>query len=477
MFNFFKKNFFFSIAILLCSFGIAIFISLPAQSANIIDGDLIRNPDAEGMAQFDIYIVKLVSDKKFKRLILSPHVFESYAHFDKNGNGSPWDDVLDVNQSIIDEYTLSDLVRADGDTKAYRLIAHGDVGIRQSNIGTFYNYDSVYIVNAIDLNSYVVEEESTVEFTKEQPKTATFQWEYRDVSYNISITLYDSVYNYYNSQPKEYVYFEGYLPDNWKEDFFKMFLNVSEADDTFSQIALKINSIGKARGLTDDQIAELAVAFVQSIPYDEAKLKMVEILPRYPYEVLYDNKGICSGKTFLAALLVEELGYGIALFDFDTEEHIALGIKCPINYSSYNSGYCYAEPTTEGHLIGYIPELDKDTGQAILQKSAEEETKLSTPDIYKVTSGKKYIAIENTINIINQIESLDKEIGSMESKLESIENQLADYEQKLNDAETSIEYNLWDSQYQKKYNEYSNLYSEYEQKIKEYNNLIEIIFI
>ncbi|MBU2639422.1 MAG: hypothetical protein ABII95_02415 [Patescibacteria group bacterium] len=130
-------------------------------SAEVVEGDLIRNPNAEGMAQFDIYIVKLINGKKFKRLILSPHVFESYEHFDKNGNGSPWDDVLDVNQLTMDEYTDSDLIRVVGGTKVYQLIPSGDTGVKQwlnitgeQFISQGYDGDSIYEINATDRDAY-----------------------------------------------------------------------------------------------------------------------------------------------------------------------------------------------------------------------------------------------------------------------------------------------------------------------------------
>jgi hypothetical protein len=132
------------------------------ETGAIVDGDLIRNPSAVGMAQFDIYIVKLIGNKKFKRLILSPHVFESYEHFDKNGNGSPWDDVLDVAQSVMDDYTDSDLVRVVGGTNVYKLVPTGDTGTKQwlnmtaeKFVSDGYDADSIYEINATDRDAYV----------------------------------------------------------------------------------------------------------------------------------------------------------------------------------------------------------------------------------------------------------------------------------------------------------------------------------
>lgn len=146
-----------------------IVVTEATSAVTIVDGDLVRNPNAEGMAQFDIYIVKIVGSKKFKRLILSPHVFESYSHFDKNGNGTPWDDVKDISQSQMSEYTTSDLVRADGDTKVYKLTAAGDMGAKQwlnMTAAQFttqgYDADSIYTINNTDKNAYTTGVDITV---------------------------------------------------------------------------------------------------------------------------------------------------------------------------------------------------------------------------------------------------------------------------------------------------------------------------
>jgi len=150
-----------TVATVLSMTGIVLLAPITVSAATIVDGDLIRNPNAEGLAQFDIYIVKVVNSKKFKRLILSPHVFESYAHFDKDGNGSPWNDVVDVDQSTMDQYTTSDLVRADGGTKVYKLTAVGDSGTKQwlnMTAAQFtskgYDSDSIYTINATDTAAY-----------------------------------------------------------------------------------------------------------------------------------------------------------------------------------------------------------------------------------------------------------------------------------------------------------------------------------
>jgi len=142
--------------------GAAMLAPMAALAVDVADGDLIRNSSAEGMAQFDIYIVKLVGDKKFKRLVLSPHVFESYEHFDKNGNGDNWDDVVDVDQATMDSCTTSDLVREDGVDNVYRL--HAEEGADTGNkywlnmtaeeFLAVFDADAIYTINSTDTAGY-----------------------------------------------------------------------------------------------------------------------------------------------------------------------------------------------------------------------------------------------------------------------------------------------------------------------------------
>ena len=126
----------------------------PVIDTTIVDGDLIRNLNAEGMASLDIYIVKLVGTKKFKRLILSPHVFESYEHLN-------WEDVKDVNQETMDVYTISNLIRAVGDDKVYELFPSGDTGTKkwlnitaEEFVNQGYDSNSIYEINTTDRDAY-----------------------------------------------------------------------------------------------------------------------------------------------------------------------------------------------------------------------------------------------------------------------------------------------------------------------------------
>lgn len=143
--------------------GVSMFaISMNVASAAIADGALISSnaTNSDGtptLASLDVYIVKLVGSKKFKRLILNPQVFNSYQHFN-------WNSVQEVAQSVVDSYTTSNLIRVDADPaeKVYGLAPDGDTGAKSWINLTATQFlteggadaDSVYVINSTDAGNY-----------------------------------------------------------------------------------------------------------------------------------------------------------------------------------------------------------------------------------------------------------------------------------------------------------------------------------
>jgi len=295
------------------------------------------------------------------------------------------------------------------------------------------------------------------EFNLEKPKEVTYKWNYNNESFNLNTTLYESLYNHYNSLSKKYTC-KGTCPKGWEEDYYNIFLKIKEEDNTFSELVLKIEGIGKLYNISNDQVLELAVSFVQAIPYDTEGAEGEISLARYPYEVLYEKKGLCSGKSFLGALLVKELGYGVALFSFDKANHMVIGIKCPKSYSSYNSGYCYTELTTPGWKIGIenFDDIDNITSTE-RTPSVEEE-----PQIYEISDGKIYEGIYSTIEKKEEMKTLKKEIDKLNYRIEIIKEDL-EYYKKIKDYRS----------YNKLVSTYNNLITEQREKIESYNQLIE----
>lgn len=123
----------------------------PVDTSFIPEGGLIR-----AIGDIDVYIVKYMGSKKLKRLVLSPTVFNSYGHL-------RWENIKDVDQSVVDVFTTSDLVRATvaGDSRVFRLFPSGDTGEKRwirtetAFLKLGYDWDAVYTINETDRDAYV----------------------------------------------------------------------------------------------------------------------------------------------------------------------------------------------------------------------------------------------------------------------------------------------------------------------------------
>ena len=146
----------------------------------------------------------------------------------------------------------------------------------------------------------------------------------------------------------------------------------------------------------DDQV-RIAISLVQNIPYDHSKATPLFFrtgISRYPHIVLYENAGICEEKSLLLAYLLRDLGYGVVLFEFETEDHMAIGIKSPPQYSYSNSGYAFIETTTPSIPTDSLG----DYGTA---------GKLTSPSqIYLISEGNSFTSISEEyqdVQLYNQI--------------------------------------------------------------------------
>lgn len=117
--------------------------ALPTLALDIPEGAIIKTA-----ANPDVYIVKYLNGKSYKRLVLNPQVFQSYGHL-------KWENLLTVDPSVMDSFAVSDLVRVDGQTQIYRLTPDGDVGSKILITDTSsLDGDSVYTINDVDFGNY-----------------------------------------------------------------------------------------------------------------------------------------------------------------------------------------------------------------------------------------------------------------------------------------------------------------------------------
>ena len=135
--------------------------------------------------------------------------------------------------------------------------------------------------------------------------------------------------------------------------------------DDKKQESYLINLVEQIKSKTDnkDDQVRIAVSLVQHISYDAITAERyfsdfgnyAKTMPRrYPYEVLYDNTGVCAEKARLLAFILRELGYGVVLFEFEHESHMTVGIKCDA-HDFMGTGYCFIETTKPIIMTHKVP--------------------------------------------------------------------------------------------------------------------------
>ena len=118
--------------------------------SEINDGDIIR-----GEGDIAVWIVKIVGEKRFKRWLFGPQIFQAYGHLG-------FDRVKNVSKTTLSNFDTAVLIRKDGDAKVYELtdFVPGTRAVRRwiQNEQTFlqrgFDFDSVYVVNEREFNLY-----------------------------------------------------------------------------------------------------------------------------------------------------------------------------------------------------------------------------------------------------------------------------------------------------------------------------------
>jgi len=275
-----------------------------------------------------------------------------------------------------------------------------------------------------------------------------------------------------------------------------MFIAGAVGDDTIQVLAEKIRVLGEERKLNENQMVELVAAFVQTIPYDQGKLERrksgldgVTEKITYPYEVLYENTGVCQDKSYLAYALLKKLGYGVAIFLFPDpkDNHMAIGVKCPLQYSNYDSGYCFIETTSLGNKIGMIPDLIPQSRIAtsdiqintIDDSSAadDEYQPLGNIEILNTIDGKEYTGIIDTISTQRELLRLRKTIDVYKGELKALSAEIGSQEKDLDKMEKKMK-SLKDDEKYDDYNDlvekYNSLLSKVKKNIKAYNRQVAV---
>jgi len=187
--------------------------------------------------------------------------------------------------------------------------------------------------------------ESCISKYQTDAKNITLKYILRGEKKEINFTVYNGMVEYMLYLPKFINHSEEEKPS--RRDFKLRNINEEEQRELLLPLITKIQNIAKTK---EDQV-RIVISIVQHILYEESGNVLIfnsnQVLnySKYPYEVLYDMKGVCGSKSELLAFLLQEMGYGVVLFYYPLENHETVGIKCPIEYSLNNTGYCFIETT------------------------------------------------------------------------------------------------------------------------------------
>ncbi|MDD1676295.1 MAG: hypothetical protein LUQ40_01010, partial [Methanomicrobiales archaeon] len=167
------------------------------------------------------------------------------------------------------------------------------------------------------------------------PANRSFSYFLRGTHSEARFALYNGVYEELENR---FIRFDG----NYTR-YYHAFLDDPLEETAMDRIIAEIQSSAQD---PDDQL-RCAVSLVQNIPYGTGPAEPPHRYhnAQYPYETLYENSGVCEDKSLLLASILRRLGFGVVLFKFDAENHMAVGVRCADAYDFRDSGYAFIETT------------------------------------------------------------------------------------------------------------------------------------
>ncbi len=199
------------------------------------------------------------------------------------------------------------------------------------------------------------------------PKTINYPYVLRGKTGLIRFDAYRGVNDYLSTKYP--------TPFRIERDYWLQFIDESVQDRYLKQLAENIRAAEADR---ENQV-RAAISMVQKIEYADYSF---DTAAKYPYHVLYHQSGDCDEKSLLLAYLLRDLGYGVAVFEFEQESHMAVGIKAPDRYCYGKTGYAFIETT--------IPSIPTDSGG---EYGGTGEKLTSNPKVFVVADGDSFEGI------------------------------------------------------------------------------------
>jgi hypothetical protein len=301
-------------------------------------------------------------------------------------------------------------------------------------------------------------------------KELTYNFTLFKSTYNLTFDIEKSLFDDVKQNSKTNQYDTGI---GMRQDQYDTFIYDSYDADVLNTI---VNAISESEVRNDYDLAQLLVAFVQSIPYD-ANAKEA----KFTVETLFNKTGDCDDKSILLAKLLSYAGYQTCLFIYEKGQHMAVGLKVDENTDAYKDGYIFIE-ATGNNPIGNIPEkfadnvdirnedpkiIEVDIADSFHTISGYDELK----DFYSLIKnkfGEGYFktSVEGRI-IYEKITNLNIELSVIESKSNALENEINTKRNSLDNTNTNEV-----AQFNELVAQYNSLTSDYSNKIVSVNKLI-----
>ncbi|HMA05979.1 MAG TPA: hypothetical protein VKO45_08655 [Methanomicrobiales archaeon] len=232
---------------------------------------------------------------------------------------------------------------------------------------------------------------------------------------SISIPVNGTVYYGARATNKEALLSHD-IPDSiFIPAYYLSFLSDPNQEEFFRELSGAFRGLREGTSLDDDESLEMMAVAVQALPYETDGTLTP---PKYPIETYTDGTGDCDDKSLLLAGLLAREGYGVALFYFGAETHMAVGIK-GYGCEYAGTGYGYVA-TTNVSLVG-VPETNLAGGVNLT----------STPLVIPVANGTRlYGACQQTRAIGKALErtgdravSLSKDLATLSARMNELRSQ------------------------------------------------------
>jgi hypothetical protein len=300
-------------------------------------------------------------------------------------------------------------------------------------------------------------------------KELTFDFTLFKSTYNLTFDIEKSLFDDVKQNSKTNQYDTGL---GMRQDQYDMFVYDNYDEDVLNTI---INAISKSEGRKDYDLAQLIVAFVQSIPYDSNAQE-----PKFTVETLFNQTGDCDDKSILLSKLLSYAGYQTCLFIYEEGQHMAVGLKVDQNTDSYKDGYVFIE-STGYNPIGNIPEkfadnvdirnedpkiIEVDIANSFHAISGYDELK----DFYSLIKNKYGEGYFNTTVegriIYEKMTTLELEYSDLKTKLDVLENEINTKRNSLDNTNTDEI-----AQFNKLVNQYNDFKDTFKDKVVSLNKL------